>query len=220
MPTSTKVEDVELAHGEPPAVQPGPNRLAALRAASSQIATCGDLYTLLDETLAALHRHLAIDHSMLLLLDRAAARLYTVASRGHAASGVGSEIPLGAGVVGVAVREGTPIRMAGEPVTVRHYPADNSVFLGDDYLIKGVAGAVFWALVSDHVNDGRTAFGNRELRLDPRFRLPEVGDNLEARPVLLQRRLVERHACVRIEKSGRGRFGLRVERPLRLTQVG
>jgi len=173
---------------------------------------------------------------------------------------------VGAGVVGVAVREGTPIRlsrltsayaygrairkaaareglhfeteipfpgrvaprsqlagpirMAGEPVTVRHYPADNSVFLGDDYLIKGVAGAVFWALVSDHVTDGRTAFSNRELRLDPRIRLPEVGDNLEARLVLLQRRLVERHACVRIEKSGRGRFGLRVERPLRLTQVG
>jgi len=189
-----------------------------------------------------------------------------VASRGYAASGVGSEIPVGAGVVGVAVREGTPIRlsrltsayaygrairkaaareglhfeteipfpgrvaprsqlavpirMAGEPVTVRHYPADNSVFLGDDYLIKGVAGAVFWALVSDHVNDGRTAFSNRELRLDPRICLPEVGDNLEARLVLLQRRLVERHACVRIEKSGRGRFGLRVERPLRLTQVG
>ena len=93
------------------------------------------------------------------------------------------------------------------------------MFLGDDYLIKGVAGAVFWALVSDFANGGRSAFTNRELRLDPRIRLPDIGDNLEARLVLLQRRLVERDACVRIERTGRGRFCLRVTRPLRLVQV-
>lgn len=110
-------------------------------------------------------------------------------------------------------------KAAGEPLAVRHYPADDSVFLGDDYLIKGVAGAVFWALVSDHVQQGRIAFTNRELRLDPRIRLPDIGDNLEARLVLLQRRLLERDACVRIEKTGRGRFCLRVTRPLRLVQV-
>jgi len=112
-----------------------------------------------------------------------------------------------------------PPRTRGEPVTVRHYPADDSVFLDDDYLIKGVAGAVFWALVSDHVNRGRSAFSNRELRLDPRVRLPEIGDNLEARLVLLQRRLVEREACVRIEKTGRGRFRVDVARPLQLVEV-
>jgi adenylate cyclase len=78
---------------------------------------------------------------------------------------------------------------------------------------------VFWALVSDFANGGRSAFTNRELRLDPRIRLPDIGDNLEARLVLLQRRLIERDACVRIERTGRGRFCLRVTRPLRLVQV-
>lgn len=322
-----RVLDIEVAHGTPGRSPGGLNRLAALRAATRRIAACVDLEAVFGETLAALHELFDVQHAMFLLLDASASRLYTVASRGYPASGVGSEIPLGAGVIGVAAREGAPIRLSrltsdyaygraireaavrnglegaleeaipfpglaaagsqlavpipmagrtvgvlfvespqdlrfsyddedalvalaaqvgqtmhvlqlsedregqvsdpwphppqarGEPVTVRHYPADDSVFLGDDYLIKGVAGAVFWALVSDHAQHGRTSFSNRELRLDPRIRLPEIGDNLEARLVLLQRRLAEREACVRIEKTGRGRFCLRLARPLRLVQV-
>jgi adenylate cyclase len=46
--------------------------------------------------------------------------------------------------------------------------------------------------------------------------LPDLGDNLEARLILLTRRLVERDACLRIEKTGRGRFRLLVQRPLLL----
>ena len=49
---------------------------------------------------------------MVLMLDAAAQRLYTVASRGYAASGVGSEIPFGHGVIGVAARKRTPIRIS------------------------------------------------------------------------------------------------------------
>ena len=91
---------------------------------------------------------------------------------------------------------------------MRYFEADASVFLDDDYLIKGVAGAVLWKLLRDHAREGRTEFSNRELRLSPEIRLPDVSDNLEARLVLLARRLVEREACVRIEKTGRGRFRL------------
>jgi hypothetical protein len=107
----------------------------------------------------------------------------------------------------------------GAPVTVRRYAVNDSVFLGDDYLIKGVAGAIFWRLVSEYASQQRSEFTNRELRLDPRLRLPDVVDNLEARLILLERRLNDRGACVRIEKTGRGRFRLRVLRPLELVEI-
>ena len=102
---------------------------------------------------------------------------------------------------------------------MRHYEADGSVFLDDDYLIKGVAGAVLWKLLRDHATEGRSEFSNRELRLSPEIGLPEVGDNLEARLVLLTRRLVDRQACVRLEKTGRGRFRLCVQRPVKLVET-
>ena len=108
---------------------------------------------------------------------------------------------------------------AAGPLRVRHYAADDSVFLDDDYLIKGVAGAVLWKLLRDHAATGRTDFSNRELRLAPEIRLPEVGDNLEARLALLTRRLVDRDADLRLQKTGRGRFRLCVARPIELRDV-
>ena len=39
------------------------------------------------------------------------------------------------------VAESEAAQPAGEPVAVRHYPENDSVFLDDDYLIKGVAGS-------------------------------------------------------------------------------
>lgn len=102
---------------------------------------------------------------------------------------------------------------------VRHYPADNSVFLDGDYLIKGVAGAIFRKLVAEFVGEGRDEFTNRELRLDPVLRLPAYSENLEARLVLLHRRLAERCSEIRLEKSGRGRFRLVATRPLSIEEI-
>jgi adenylate cyclase len=46
------------------------------------------------------------------------------------------------------------------------------------------------------------------------LRLPDVQDNLEVRLLLLQRRLVEQHASIQLEKAGRGRMRLNVSRPI------
>ncbi|MBE0614093.1 MAG: GAF domain-containing protein [Burkholderiales bacterium] len=289
--------------------------LPALRACASQLAPCADLASLLQELLAALARHFDIEHAMVLIFDAVSRNLYTVASLGYAQSGVGSEIALGSGVIGVAAQEQTPIRIGymtndyayirtlqngedrareipfpglaaphsqlavpivggdrllgvlhveseqrlrftyehedafaalavqlgfamqlleqnaertdaepagaavrhptGVPVAVRRYAADNSVFVEGDYLIKGVAGAILWKLLSEHAR-GRSEFTNRELRRDASLGLPDLSDNLEGRLILLQRRLEERCPHFRIEKTGRGRFSLVVDRPIRL----
>jgi adenylate cyclase len=107
----------------------------------------------------------------------------------------------------------------GAPVKIRRFAENDSIFVGEDYLIKGVAGAILWKLVRSFVDEGRTDHSNRELRLDPALRLPDLAENLEARLILLQRRLAERCPSLCIEKTGRGRFRLRVERPLALVEV-
>jgi hypothetical protein len=100
------------------------------------------------------------------------------------------------------------------PLRLRLFPRDNSVFLDDVYLIRGVAGAILWKLVREYLRSGRQEFSNRELRLAPELRLPDVQDNLEVRLLLLQRRLAEQRAALRLEKCGRGRMRLNVTRPV------
>jgi len=105
---------------------------------------------------------------------------------------------------------------AGAPLRLRRYMRDNSVFLDDVYLIRGVAGAILWKLVAEYQNSGRDEFTNRELRLAPELRLPDVQDNLEVRLLLLQRRLAEQHAAIQLEKSGRGRVRIVLSRAVTL----
>ncbi len=120
---------------------------------------------------------------------------------------------------GTARSEVTPL--GGQAVTqVRFFEVDGSVFLGPDYLIKGVAGRMLWSLLRQRDTEGRTDFTNREVRLDPTLDLPEYRDNLESRLILLKRRLEERDAPIRIEKTGRGRFRLDVDTPVQLDAVG
>ena len=46
-----------------------------------------------------------------MLLDEAGERLYTIASRGYPHQGVGSEIALGEGMVGMAAAQCAPLRV-------------------------------------------------------------------------------------------------------------
>lgn len=114
-----------------------------------------------------------------------------------------------------------PVPVGSTAATVvRFYDVDGSVFVDADYLIKGVAGRILWSLLGHHQRDGRTEFTNKEVRLDAAIGLPEYRDNLESRLILLKRRLDEREAPMRIEKTGRGRFRLVVSSPLRLESAG
>lgn len=323
-----EVREIESVAGDPlPAPPPRSGLLSAVRRGSERLSRCTALDELLNAALATLTDFLGVRHAMVLMLDGASQRLYTVASCGYATSGVGSEIAMGDGVIGVAARERTPVRImhmtnaylysramrssleanvpdlglqtdipypglaephsqlavpilsagrllgvlfaespqelqfsyededalvaiaghlgaamdlmqasteaaeataaapqapvaaSGAPLQLRRFGANDSVFINDTYLIKGVAGAIFWKLLRDFAQQGRTEFSNRELRLDPAIRLPDVSDNLEARLVLLQRRLVEHGPHIRIEKTGRGRFRVVVLRPVELVDV-
>lgn len=105
------------------------------------------------------------------------------------------------------------------PLKIRCASENSSIFIDGEYLIKGVAGTIFWKLVRDYSDSGRTEFSNRELRTDPEIRLPEFSENLEARLVLLKRRLREHSRDIAIVPVARGRFRLDVSRPLSLELV-
>jgi GAF domain len=312
--------------GDPAAEVPAIRRLASL---SERLARCPDLDTLVGTTLATLAELFGYEHSLLLLLDEQGERLFTIGSYGYPAEGVGSEVRVGEGIIGMVAERAEPMRIgnlgrmlayarsvrrsfeqsgvvpgreiplpglpdaqsqvavpamvlgqlvgvvaiesatpaafrpddgalltvvatlvasaieidwahersaadatAGEPTRrrpavpviaestrVRFFAVDGSTFLDGDYLIKGVAGRVLWILLGHHAREGRTEFTNKEVRLDPTLELPEFRDNLESRLILLKRRLDERDAPIRIEKTGRGRFRLVVEREVRLECV-
>jgi adenylate cyclase len=114
----------------------------------------------------------------------------------------------------------TVVEATGPPLRLRRLGRDNSMFLDDVYLIRGVAGAILWKLMGEYLRNGRTEFSNRELRLAPELRLPDVQDNLEVRLLLLQRRLAEQKAAIQIQKCGRGRIKLNVMRPVVMEKDG
>ena len=90
---------------------------------------------------------LGYQNSMLLLLDEQGTNLYTIASHGYEAEGVGSEIQIGEGVIGMAAAQCTPIRLGnltqisryGE--TVRHaYEATGDIAPGHVVPFPGLSG--------------------------------------------------------------------------------
>ncbi len=320
------VEEAEIVRGDLlPLPPPHAPLLAALRHSLPRLKAARDLDSLIATLLTALRSEFRLPHVMLLMADESGERLFTVASQGYEESGVGAEILPGQGVIGVAARERTPIRIAhatreylygrairdalraspmsarleteiplpgladsgsqiavpilkderllgiiyaespeagrfgydeedalmilaaetaiaietlqgeteepllpgraeatagtGAPMLVRHYAADDSVFIDDEYVIKGVAGAILWFILSEHQKSGRLEFSNKELRLAPQIRLPEFSENLEARLILLRRRLAERDQSIALDKAGRGRLRLNLGRPVHLVEA-
>jgi hypothetical protein len=102
---------------------------------------------------------------------------------------------------------------------VVYYQADDSVFIDDAYVVKGVPGRILWKLLREHTADGRTMFTNRELRLDEGLGLPAGNDNLEARLLVLRKRLAAMDCPIALERVARGRLELRVAVPLKLSEI-
>jgi hypothetical protein len=311
-------------------VNPSDGSIAVrLAEVSSRLSRCPDLDTVVTAALRGLAEQFGYEHALLLLLDETGSRLFTIASHGYEQAGIGSEVQVGEGIIGMTAARAAPMRVgnlramlkyaravrrefeesgdlapgweiplpglaaaesqlavpamvlgqlvgvlatesdihmaydehdealltvvgsmiasaieidwandrtedvsapAGSrgrvpPATVhttqvRFFPVDGSTFLDGAYLIKGVAGRILWTLLAHYSRDGRDEFTNKEVRLDPSLELPELRDNLESRLILLKRRLEERDAPVRIEKTGRGRFRLLVDTTLVLESVG
>jgi adenylate cyclase len=107
----------------------------------------------------------------------------------------------------------------GGATTVTYYQADDSVFVDDEYVVKGVPGRILWKLLGEHAAAGRTAFTNRELRLDERLGLPAGNDNLEARLLVLRKRLNVIDCGIGLERVGRGQLELRLASPPALCEV-
>lgn len=96
----------------------------------------------------------------------------------------------------------------GRILRVRHYGYDDSIFIDDAYIIKGVAGRILAFLIGSHLAEGRDVFSNREIRLAASLRLPGYRDNLETRLILLRRQLEEKSAPIRLVSAGRGQIRL------------
>ena len=102
-------------------------------------------------------------------------------------------------------------RTSGRTFRVTHHAIDDSVFINDEYVIKGVPGRLLLFFLETSLRDGRRDFTNRELRMSSTLRLPEIKDNLETRLLLLRRRLEEKDAPLRLVPSGRGRITVELQ---------
>lgn len=72
-----------------------------------------DLGPLLDIILASMDEVFGFQHSMVLLFDATTEVLVVAASRGYEATGVGAEVPIGTGVIGVVAKRRKLMKMGG-----------------------------------------------------------------------------------------------------------
>jgi adenylate cyclase len=326
-----EVLDCRAVAGNVPleALQFLPDHLRGLDALTERLTACGDLDTLLTAGLDGLSSLFGYDHSFVLVPDEEEKHLFTIASRGFPESGVGSEVAVGQGIIGLAATQRSPIRnanlardmiysrlvrsgiedrghkeslsreiplpglanacsqlavpllahnhllgvlclqseeagrftamderlalvaarqiavtmamirlqaaalppdeprrdhhgianRAGPCSLIKHYESDDSVFIDDAYLVKGMPGRILRKIVYSYLSDGRSEFTNKEIRLDSSLQLPDFKDNLETRLILLRRRIEERCDFLQIVSTGRGRFRFDVKRRLKLESL-
>lgn len=88
-----------------------PDPTGALARLTTRLGRCPDLDTVLSTTVAGLDDLFGYVHSLVLLLDESGERLYTIASHGYPSEGIGSEVRVGEGVIGMAAARAEPMRV-------------------------------------------------------------------------------------------------------------
>lgn len=105
-------------------------------------------------------------------------------------------------------------------VRIHYYESDDSVFADGVYLTRGLAGRILWLLVTLHSTIGRSTFSTRELRLHPFLKLPTWKNSLEARLLMLQRRLDTKAVAFRLCREQRGELRVLCSAQLELEKIG
>ena len=81
-----------------------PDHLRGLDVLTERLTACNNLDTLLTASLDGLSSLFGYHHSFVLVPDEEEKHLFTIASRGFPVSGVGSEVAIGEGIIGIAAR--------------------------------------------------------------------------------------------------------------------
>ena len=104
-----------------PCVADGPlGELRALSLVSARLNRATFLEGLLSGALDALDELFRFRHSMVLLLEEKCGTLVAIASHGYGESGVGAEVPVGAGLVGTVAEQRAPVRLSGVEALLRY----------------------------------------------------------------------------------------------------
>jgi hypothetical protein len=118
-----EVLSIEASEDEPP--RPAAEQIARSRSAdpvftmhalqdvAERIHRADSLEHLLDSILEAIEQSFGFNHSMILVPSSEEGVLVTIASRGYADSGIGSEVRPGEGIAGVVAEARKPIRISG-----------------------------------------------------------------------------------------------------------
>ncbi len=121
--------------------------LDALSEVAGCIARAADLDMLVDVTLDGLDRLLGYRHTQLLLLDESGSSLYTVASRGFDGGGIGAEIAVGQGQIGLcaerceAMRVGNALQAQKYSRSIRRQYEQAGVRPGREVPLPGIPNA-------------------------------------------------------------------------------
>ncbi|HJW92421.1 MAG TPA: GAF domain-containing protein [Thermoanaerobaculia bacterium] len=89
------------------------HEVRGLQYVSESINRAACLEALLEAVLESLDKYFGFEHTMILLQDESTKRLVTMASRGYGVSGVGAEVAIGDGLIGMVARTRHLLRISG-----------------------------------------------------------------------------------------------------------